>query len=605
MAAVEEQYEDYDELTAGQDAAESNNLGIAAFEKKHLGGGQPGQNSANFDDDSDDEAVDAKVKTTKRTTSSASTCGPVKPKSIVTTTASKPKPKPKPAAVQGGPPVPAATGGGIPIVTNAGPVHAVQSHNKPPSKTVQIIASNSTNQSDSGDEDTNSEDNEEDGELSPNGTTFIPKRNSNKPSSKSALKKQNLQLQRQLGIKSRECEMLKEDTKLILGQDAGGKMDENDLNAPLEEILKKKLYQMAQKSRRQQVTIESQKTKIEALEKLRHKDHQQVMKQQPPGGANSNPSSSCNLYNATQQNQQLTIEQQLANQDFRPKFLQASNQLQETRRELSDLKQLAATLKKVLLWEFGNDKERVDELVRGCTTAATGILVQQTSAGVNKTLPRPELERKISDLRQEVKQLQSENRSLQLQNSSSSFVDPPPAQIVPEEARLSGDHGAAQQLLHLGNSHLVEGREHSVGPGPAAQPPSSKTKVTNKIEKLADEKRQRLRQFEKDNSELLLQNKQLKQQKQAGQSRVSTLEKQVSTLKQHLEKLMEKSERDDVLIDELKQKTDGAKASRTSKAADKEKDKDGLLSCSFDPEKAKLLEQVERQAALIRQLRGS
>ncbi len=69
---------------------------------------------------------------------------------------------------------------------------------------------------------------------------------------------------------------------------------------------------------------------------------------------------------------------------------------------------------------------------------------------------------------------------------------------------------------------------------------------------------------------------------------------------------MEKSERDDVLIDELKQKTDGAKASRTSKAADKEKDKEqGLLSCSFDPEKAKLLEQVERQAALIRQLRGS
>ncbi len=167
--------------------------------------------------------------------------------------------------------------------------------------------------------------------------------------------------------------------------------------------------------------------------------------------------------------------------------------MQETRRELSDLKQLTATLKKVLLWEFGNDKERVDELVRG-TTAATGILVQSSSAGVNKTLPRPELEKKISDLRQEVKQLQSENRNLQLQNSSSSF-DHPSAQIVPEEARLSGDHGAAQQLLHLGNNHLQG--EHPVAAGAlAAQPPStSKTKVTNKIEKLADEKRQKLQQL--------------------------------------------------------------------------------------------------------------
>ncbi len=173
MAAGEEQYEDYDELTGGQDAAESNNLGIAAFERKHLGGGQPGQNSANFDDDSDDEVVDAKIIKTKHSTST-STCGPVKPKSIVTTTASKPKPKPKPAAASTSAnktgPGPAATGGEkIPIVTNAGagPQAPVQSH-KPPSKTVQIIASNSTNQSESGEEDTNSEDNEEDGELSPN-----------------------------------------------------------------------------------------------------------------------------------------------------------------------------------------------------------------------------------------------------------------------------------------------------------------------------------------------------------------------------------------------------------------------------------------------------
>jgi len=91
--------------------------------------------------------------------------------------------------------------------------------------------------------------------------------------------------------------------------------------------LKAKLVELAKKNRRLQVAVETQKTKIDAFEK-------------PQTGS-----------------KRVVELPKTDNEDFKQKFLQSSNKLQEARQETQELRATIQKQKKVLLKELGSQEE--------------------------------------------------------------------------------------------------------------------------------------------------------------------------------------------------------------------------------------------------------
>lgn len=130
-------------------------------------------------------------------------------------------------------------------------------------------------------------------------------------------------LESRLAEKDHKIAQLKEDLSLV----NSGAQPHEDIVADL----KSKLVEMAKKTRRLQVTTESQKTKIDAFEKqqasgVKPKDMESEMSKQE-------------------------------SDDFKQKFLQSSNKLQEVRHEMQELKASLQKQKKVLLKELGTQEE--------------------------------------------------------------------------------------------------------------------------------------------------------------------------------------------------------------------------------------------------------
>jgi len=130
-------------------------------------------------------------------------------------------------------------------------------------------------------------------------------------------------LEEKMADKEQRINQLKEDLKQVstdANQFAG-----DDIVADL----KAKLIEQTKKNRRLQVTMETQKNKIEALERT---PNAKSSKQEP-----------------------LIIRD--GGEEYKQKYLQSSNKLQETRHEMQELRALLHKQKKVLLKELGSQED--------------------------------------------------------------------------------------------------------------------------------------------------------------------------------------------------------------------------------------------------------
>ncbi|CAD7945808.1 unnamed protein product [Amoebophrya sp. A25] len=388
--------------------------------------------------------------------------------------------------------------------------------------------------------------------------------------------------QHRLQLKERELEALKEDTKeMLLG---GSNEGDSSSTVGLDPVSdwKRRLYNMAQRSRRQHVTIEAQKTKIQELE-------QKLVQSASSGGSGSS-----GVVLSEEQKMQNNME----NQEFRQKFLSTSNQLQETRRELSEVKTLVVKMKKLLLREFGSD-ERVDAELKnvnklnnianllfsapgsGGGPSASGSLSGPAQQHASE-LTRNQLESEVARLRRELTSKREDSlvpptkQGRGRANSNSSHRDSAgesktsgggtsatrngstPSSSSSQQrqstttASTRGGHqeqdGAADIFDQHADSQYGSGGGGAAGSGAAS---NAGGRSRRPLEKIAEEKRKLLDSLQKENATLHEELVDSKSRQRANVGRISSLEDQVQKLKHHVSLLVQKSDRDDQLIQEL------------------------------------------------------
>eukprot|EP00392_Amoebophrya_sp_AT5.2_P015238 g15437.t1 len=338
-----------------------------------------------------------------------------------------------------------------------------------------------------------------------------------KPGSKAYLQSKCELLEKQLKSKQRELKEIEADLFPPGGEGEDGETTSFAENPGSGATYKKKLFQLGQKSRRQQVTIESQKTKIATLEKHLDLALGKVAALSSSGGAAAAaaaPAAGAGPPAA------LATPQRVEDQAlFRDKYLRQCNQVQELRQELSDAKDLASRMRKVLLRDYST-VEAVNALLLEAYAGGSPDVPGGATTASGLPASRPELLKKINELKKRL--------------------------VAAGGTNLQGQRGGA---LPPTSKAPVAGE----GADGVVQPPlASKTKHGNNIEQLADKRRALLDSLQKENEVLKGKVQEAKQKQMSNTGRVTSLENQVGGLKTKMSLLVEKSERDDKLVDSLR-----------------------------------------------------
>lgn len=255
--------------------------------------------------------------------------------------------------------------------------------------------------------------------------------------------------------------------------------------------LKQRLIDISKKSRRLQVTVESQKAKIQQLEAELRKPKEEFRKQ------------------AEEQILQGNSNAMLGDclDEWKKKYLAASNKLQEVRHESQDLRSQLQKHKKVLLKELGT--EEAIEKALGVADDPSAIQWKGRAAQV------AQLQRQIRDLRDQVR-------------NAGGKVD-----------ELDFEGGEGQPRLPR---------------GPRLDTGAEKERAT--FAQVADKRREEFDRLQEEAEKLRGEQAEAKRKREALKSRNGMLESQLREMKTSIQTLLRKSDDDDILVDMLRQQLD-------------------------------------------------
>lgn len=234
--------------------------------------------------------------------------------------------------------------------------------------------------------------------------------------------------------------------------------------------------------------------------------------------------------------------------EYKTKFLQASNKLQEVRGEMQELTATIQKQKKVLLKELGSDEAYQKAMKAANDPDATDWRGREA---------------KISQLQRQVKDLRD-----QLRNASQDEGGP---QLRERQAEHQHD---GEMTLH---------------------PSKADPKAQEKISDLASQRRAELEEAKKQVEQLKTECADLKKKHVGSKSRAGVLEDQVRQLKGNVQTLIAKSENDDSLVETLRRQLGRhgpASVGGDNKATE-----------ALQEENAELQSQVDRQAQIILSLK--
>lgn len=335
-------------------------------------------------------------------------------------------------------------------------------------------------------------------------------------------------------LQSRESELsqLRADLEMVKTEGDG---PGDQLNSDL----KQRLLELTKRNRRLTVTTESQRTKIQQLEAELKKPRENARKQADELAA---------------MNSAAMLGDGL--EDWKKKYLSASNKLQETRHEVQDLRAQLQRQRKVLLKELGAE----DVVEKALAVADDPNSTQWRGRQAQVT----QLQRQLRELREQAKRggLAAED-------------------IEPDAA---SDPGAA-------------GRDAPQGGKKGARRDQASDKDRQGIIQAAERRREEFDKLQEETEKLRTEVSDLKHKREAAKSRKDILEVQVRELRTHVQTLVAKSENDDALVAAMRRQLGRPGGPSQDPYAGSGEDAQELRE-----ENAELKAQVERQAQIVLRL---
>lgn len=285
-------------------------------------------------------------------------------------------------------------------------------------------------------------------------------------------------------LKRRESELsqLRTDFEMVKGEGDG----------PADQVnsdLKQRLLELTKRNRRLTVTSESQRTKIQQLEAELKKPRADARKQADELVA-------------------MTSAAMLGDglEDWKKKYLSASNKLQETRHEVQDLRAQLQRQKKVLLKELGTE-----DIIEKALAVADD---PNSSHWRGRQAQITQLQRQLRDAREQAKR-----------------------------GGLHPEDGEPDALLDPS-----AGRDSQQGAKKGARRDQALDKDRQGIIQAAERRREEFDKLQEEAEQLRLEVSDLKRKREAAKSRKDVLEGQVKELKTHVQTMVQKSENDDALV---------------------------------------------------------
>jgi len=340
-------------------------------------------------------------------------------------------------------------------------------------------------------------------------------------------------LQERLSRKDAELAQARSDLDMMRSEGAGPMDPGNEL--------KQRLLELTKKNRRLQVTAESQKSRISQLEAELKKPREEARKQ---------------AEELIAKNTDVMLGE--GAEDWKKKYLGASNKLQEVRHEAQDLRAQLQRQRKVLLKELGSE----DSLEKAMAVADDPSHVQWKGRAAQIA----QLQRQVRDLREQLKR--------------------PGSFALQEDGEPSLEAEVPQRPAPRGRADQVGEKE------------------TRAIAQAAEKRREEFERLQEEAEKLRGETAEAKRKRDALKSRNGVLEGQLRELKASVQDLVRKSENDDALVAALRRQLgrhgpageDGEGASSSTRASAAEAE-------ALRQENAELHAQLERQAQIVVQLR--
>mmetsp|Transcript_31406 Transcript_31406/g.73307 ORF Transcript_31406/g.73307 Transcript_31406/m.73307 type:complete len:484 (+) Transcript_31406:44-1495(+) len=333
-------------------------------------------------------------------------------------------------------------------------------------------------------------------------------------------------LQEKLARREAEAGQLKSNLEMLRTDvPAGG-----DVNSEL----KAKLIELTKKNRRLQVSVETHKGRAMQLEAEAKKPREEIRKQA----------------------EELAAQQLGDNglEDWKQKYLLASNKLQEARHEMQEIRVQLQRHKKVVLKELGTD-EAVEKALAVVDDPAD-------TQWRGRAAQIAQLKRQVQELREQLKR-----GSTDADGSCDGLTEAPPPGDTPQRGRRKLDQ------------------------------PSDKEKAS--LAQAAEKRREEFERLQEEVERLRSEQTDSKRKREALKSRSGVLEGQVKELKAHVLTLVSKSENDDELVAALrKQLGRPALPSQGSPSLGAEAEMEALRR-----ENSELAAQLDKQSHVVFQLR--
>eukprot|EP00930_Biecheleria_cincta_P072452 TRINITY_DN5984_c0_g4_i1.p1 TRINITY_DN5984_c0_g4~~TRINITY_DN5984_c0_g4_i1.p1 ORF type:complete len:531 (-),score=136.74 TRINITY_DN5984_c0_g4_i1:214-1806(-) len=293
--------------------------------------------------------------------------------------------------------------------------------------------------------------------------------------------------------------------------------------------LKQRLLDLTKKNRRLQVTTESQKVRLQQLEAEVRKPKEEAKKM---------------AEELVMQNAAALMGDGGNVEDWKKKYLAASNQLQQARHEGQEMRVQVQKQKKVLIKELGSE----ENIEKALSVADDPNAIQWKG----RASQIAQLQRQLKDL------------------------------------KTSGGGAAPGELAQE--------------PSPAPVASATASAVANKaVAQAAEKRREEFERLQEETERLRTEAAEVKKKRDAMKSRISHLESQLRELKSHAQFLLRKSDDDDSLVAALQQQL-GRSGEQIHNCVSGGGEVTPLLE-QLRQEKSELKMQLERQAQIVLQLR--
>jgi hypothetical protein len=329
------------------------------------------------------------------------------------------------------------------------------------------------------------------------------------------------ELQSKLSRREAELSQVKGDLELLGKEASSGSGD-----AVAE--LKQRLLDISKKHRRAQVTAETQKSRIQQLEAELRKPREEAKRQAEEVAAQQ--------YGAILGD----------GEDFKKKYLQASNKLQESRHETHELRTEMHRQKKVLIKELGSEDSLEKALAAADDPGAAGW--KGRAAQISQ------LQRQLRDFKEQLKE----------------------------------HPGCSEADADVSTPQRAQPRRSA--------PVADKDRAA--VDKAAEKRREEFEKLQEEVERLRSEQGETKRKCDGLKSRKNMLESQVKELKVHVITLVEKSENDDALVSALQRQL--GRQGPSMDLQDISEDTERLENLRLENEE--LQAQLERQAQIVLQL---